>query len=100
MSINDVNTKNFTLNTSQVKKWFENSTNMPLLLSFLLYNFGKLHKSRPLTCSLSPFDITMDHKAHDNSESNLLRGIEYHNYEHYRHFKQGFITIFIKVNFT
>ena len=39
-----INNKNCTSNTPKVKKWFKNYTNIPLLLSYLLYNFGILCK--------------------------------------------------------
>ncbi len=39
------------------RKKIKYSRNIPLLLSYLLYNFGKIRKNCPLTCSLSFFVI-------------------------------------------
>ncbi len=38
-------------NTSKVKKWFKNFTNIPLLL--FVPQFMKITQIRPFTCSLS-----------------------------------------------
>ncbi len=38
MQINDIDIKKCTSNISQVKRWFKNSTNIPLSMSYLSYN--------------------------------------------------------------
>ncbi len=54
--------KNITSNTSKVKKSF----NIPLLLSYLLNNFGKICKNLLLTSSLSSKDLVdLSHKFRD-----------------------------------
>ena len=53
MLIKYIDINNCTSNTFKVKKKFKYCTNIPLILSHLSYNFGKLLKNRLLTCSLS-----------------------------------------------
>ena len=43
----------------QSKKWFKYSTNIPLLLSYLLYNFGILHKIARLLYVYHNFMISL-----------------------------------------
>ena len=43
-------------------KWFKKSTNIPLLLGYLSYNFGIFTPNRPLTVCLSAMEVWRDVK--------------------------------------
>ncbi len=47
------NIKNFIINTSKVRKRFKYSRNIPVLLSYLSYNFSYCHENGPVIISLS-----------------------------------------------